>query len=173
MSIPRPPRPLSLLLALVLGAACALLVACGSKNNPHLFSPTRADRLKSELDDVRNAVDSGDCQAAKTAVKRLQDEVASLPSDIDPGLRQRLQEGASNLAQRAPQDCRQNTQTTPTVTETVPTVTETTTTPTQTTTATTTTPTQTQTTTTPTQTQTTPTQTTTTPDSGGSTAPTP
>jgi hypothetical protein len=171
MSIPRPPRPLSLLLALVLGAACAVLVACGAKDNPHLLSPARADRLSSELDDARSAVDDGSCDAAKSAVRRLNDEVTSLPSDTDPGLRDRLQEGARNLSQRVPQDCQQTT-TTPTVTETVPTVTETTTTATTTTpTATTTTPTQT--TTTPTTTTTTPTQTTTTPDSGGSTAPTP
>jgi hypothetical protein len=171
MRIPRPPRPLSLLLALVLGAACAGLVACGSKDNPHLFSAARADRLNSELDDVRNAVDGGDCEAATRAVQRLDDEVTSLPSDIDPQLRQRLQQGAQNLRARVPKDCQQ-TDTTPTVTETTPTVTETTTTETQTTpTQTTTTPTQT--TTTPTQTTTTPTETTTTPDSGGSTAPAP
>jgi cell division protein FtsN len=171
MSIPRPPRPLSLLLALVLGATCAGLVACGAKDNPHLLSAARADRLNGQLDDVRNAVDDGDCERAKRALRDLNDEVTSLPSDTDPGLRDRLQQGARNLAERVPADCQQ-TDTTPTVTETVPTVTETTTTDTQTTpTQTTTTPTQT--TTTPTQTTTIPTQTATTPDSGGSTVPAP
>ena len=171
MRIPRPPRPLSLLLALLLGASCAVLVACGSKDNPHLLSAARADRLNGELDDVRSAVDGGDCEAARQAVRKLQDEIASLPSDTDPVLRRNFERGAQNLAARAPQDCKQNTQTTPTVTETVPTVTQTQTTETQTQTQTT----QTQTTTTPTQTQTTttPAQTTTTPDSGGSTAPNP
>ena len=173
MSIPRPPRPLSLLLALLLGAACAGLVACGSKDNPHLLSAARADRLNSELDDVRSVVDDGDCPGAIKAVRKLSDEIASLPSDTDPLLRRNLETGAQNLARRAPQDCKDNaTETTPTVTETVPTVTETQTTETQPTeTQTTTTPTQT--TTTPTQTTTTPTSTATTPDSGGSTAPTP
>jgi hypothetical protein len=171
MRIPRPPAPLSLLLALLLGAMCSVLVACGSKDNPHLLSPARADRLNGELDDARSAVDGGGCDDARQAVRRLTDEVESLPSDTDPALRRNLQQGAQNLARRAPQDCKQNTTTTPTVTETVPTVTETQTTETQTET----TPTQTQTETTPTQTQTvtTPTQTSTTPDSGGSTAPTP
>jgi hypothetical protein len=163
MKISRPASPLSLLLALVLGAACAVLLACGSANNPHLLSPARADRLKAELDQVRNATDSGDCQTAQRAVQRLEDEITSLPSDIDPQLRQRLQEGAQNLRARVPKDC-QKTTTTRTVTETTPTPTETTTTQTQTTT--------TQTETTPTTpTDTTPTQTTTTPDSGGSTVP--
>jgi hypothetical protein len=170
MKISRPASPLSLLLALVLGAACAVLLACGSANNPHLLSPARADRLKAELDQVRNATDSGDCQTAQRAVQRLEDEITSLPSDIDPQLRQRLQEGAQNLRARVPKDC-QKTTTTRTVTETTPTPTETTTTQTQTTTTQTeTTPTQTETTPT-TPTDTTPTQTTTTPDSGGSTVP--
>jgi hypothetical protein len=172
MRIPRPSSPLSLLLALVLGAGCALLVACGSADNPHLLSAARADRLNGELDDVRNAVDGGDCATARQAVQRLSDEVTSLPADTDPRLRRRLQEGASNLARRAVADCA-NSQTTPTVTETTPTVTETTQTQTETqTTETQTNPdTQTQTTTTPTETTTTPSDTTTTPDSGGSTAP--
>jgi hypothetical protein len=172
MSIPRPPRPLSLLLALLLGAACAGLVACGAKDNPHLLSAARADRLNGELDDVRSVVDDGDCPGAIKAVRKLSDEIASLPSDTDPLLRRNLETGAQNLARQAPQDCKDNTETTPTVTETVPTVTETVPTATETTpTETTTTPTET--TTTPTQTTTTPTPTSTTPDSGGSTAPTP
>ena len=172
MSIPRPPRPLSLLLSLVLGVACAGLVACGQKDNPHLLSAARADRLNGELDDIRSSVDGGDCETATKAVRKLSDEIASLPADTDPELRQRLEEGAQNLADRAATDCKANTETTPTVTETVPTVTETQPTETQTeTTKTTTTPTQT--TTTPTQTSTTPTQTSTTPDSGGSTVPQP
>jgi hypothetical protein len=169
MRIPRPSSPLSLLLALVLGAGCAVLVACGSANNPHLLSAARADRLNGELDDVRNAVDGGDCATAKQAVQRLSDEITSLPADTDPRLRRRLQEGASNLARRAIVDCA-NSQTTPTVTETTPTVTETQTTETQTQTQTQTTETQTN-PDTQTQTTTTPTDTTTTPDSGGSTAP--
>src|SRR3954451_6407174 len=172
MRIPRPSSPLSLLLALMLGAGCALLVACASTNNPHLLSAARADRLNGELDDVRNAVDDGDCPGAIKAVRKLSDEIASLPSDTDPALRRNLETGAQNLARRAPQDCKDNAETTPTVTETVPTVTETVPTATETTpTETTTTPTET--TTTPTQTTPTPTPTSTTPASGGSPEPTP
>jgi cell division septation protein DedD len=159
-------RPLIHVLALVLGAASALLVACGSSDNPHLLSAARADRLQSELDNLRDAVNAHQCQQAADLALRLQDEVTSLPNDTDPRLRQRLQEGATNLKLRAEQDC---VKTTPTVTETQ---TQTTTTETQTTE---TTPTETQkTTTTPTTTTTTPTTTTpttTSPDNGGSTAP--
>jgi cell division septation protein DedD len=161
-------RPLIHLLALALGAASSVLVACGSSSNPHLLSPARADRLQGELDAIASAVDAHQCVVATARVQKLSDEVTSLPRDTDPQLRTRLQEGAANLAQRAQAECQK---TTPTVTETTPTqtvTTETTTTPTETTTTpTTTTPTTT--TTTPTTTTTTPT--TTTNDSGGSTAP--
>jgi hypothetical protein len=160
-------RPLIHLLALALGAASSVLVACGSSSNPHLLSAARASRLQRELDAISSAVDAHQCVVATSKVQKLSDEINSLPRDTDPQLRTRLQSGAANLAQRAQEQC---TKTTPTVTQTTttPTVTQTTTTPTATTTTpTTTTPTTT--TTTPTTTTTTPT--TTSPDSGGSTAP--
>jgi hypothetical protein len=166
-------RIVTLLLALALGAGSAGLVACGGKANPHLLSAGRADRVTRALDEVRAAVDSHDCATATKALRRLQDQIAGLPNDTDPKLRQRLDEGAAALADRVPLDCRQ-TETTPPVTETVaPTQTETATTQTQTqTTATETTPT-TETTTTPTTTTTTPTTTETVPGNGGATPTTP
>jgi hypothetical protein len=159
-------RGVTLLLALVLGAGSAGIVGCGGKTNPHLLSAGRASRVQQALDEVRQAVDDHNCAGATRAVARLQQEVASLPRDTDPGLRRRLEEGTAALAQQAPVQCNE-TKTTPTVTETttIPTTTVTTTTPT---TSTTTTPTTT--TTTPTTTTTTPTTpTTTTPGSGGAT----
>jgi cell division septation protein DedD len=169
-------RPLILLLALALGVACAVLVACGSSSNPHLLSAARADRLKSELDAVREAVDAHDCEAATRDAMRLQDEVNSLPGRTDRQLVKRLQDGARNLSERAAEQCQQ-TETTPTTTTTTETTpTETTTTETTPTTKTETTPTTktettptTKTETTPTTTVTTPT--TTSPESGGSTVP--
>jgi hypothetical protein len=140
--------PVSLLLALVLGVACATLVACGSKDNPHLLSAARGDRLSADLDKVRDAVSNHDCQAAQRAVQRLEDDIATLPRDTDPGLRQRLTETTPTQTETTPTQTQTQTQTTPTQTETTPTQTETTPT-----TPTTTTP------------------TTTTPDSGGSTVP--
>ena len=77
-------RPLTLLLALALGVACAALVACGSGSNPHLLSSSRADRLNGELDAVRAAVDAQDCEQATKAAQKLEDEVNSLPRRTDP-----------------------------------------------------------------------------------------
>ena len=46
------PRPVTLLLALTLGAGSATLVACGGSDNPHLLSAGRADRIDQALDEV-------------------------------------------------------------------------------------------------------------------------
>jgi Mucin-like glycoprotein len=163
-------RPVPLLLALVLGAASAGLVACG-KENPHLLSSARADRVNQALDDVRGAVSDHNCAGATKALARLNDQLGTLPADTDPRLRDKLREGASALATQAGKECQQ-TETTPTTTTTTPTTTTTVPT-TTTTTPTTTTTTPTTTTTTPTTTTTTPTPTTTTPGNGGVTPTTP
>jgi hypothetical protein len=165
------PRPVSLLLALVLGASAAGLVACG-KENPHLFSAARSGRLTQALDQVQNAVADHNCAGARSALARLNDQINTLPADTDPRLRTQLQRGATALAPQAAKECQQ-TETTPTTTTTTPTTTETTTTTTPTTTETTTTTTPTTTTTTPTTTTTTPTTTTTAPANGGATPTTP
>jgi hypothetical protein len=167
----RMPRPLTFLLALVLGASAAGLVACGGSDNPHLLSAGRADRIGQALDEVRAAVDDHNCQGAERALARLDDSLSSLPDDTDPQLRRKLTEGASALATQAGKECTE-TDTTPTTTETTPTTTQVTTA----TTETTTTPTTTETTTTTTPTTTTPTTTTPTttePGNGGATPTTP
>ena len=168
----RMPRPVTLLLALVLGAGSAGLMACG-KSNPHMLSAGRADQVNQALDEVQAAVQEHNCAGATKAVARLDSRLSDLPRDTDPQLQAALQRGAAALAKQALKECAQ-TNTTPTQTETTPTQTETTptqteTTPTQTeTTPTTTTPT----TTTPT--TTTPTTTTpTTAGNGGATPTTP
>ena len=172
----RMPRAVVLLLALVLGAASSLLVACGESDNPRLIAPSRADSLKSALDDLQSSVDAGECQDVEAGLRKVSDRIEELPSQTDPRIVARLREGLATLQEQAPGDCaKATTETTPTVTETTPTET----TPTETTT--TTTPTETTTTTTPTTTTTTPTTTTpttttptpTTPSSGGATPTTP
>jgi hypothetical protein len=128
------PRPVTLLLALALGAASAGLLACGGKTNPHLLSAGRADRIDRALDEVQAAVAEHNCQGATQAVARLDDQLSSLPADTDTRVRAKLQEGATALATEAEKECAQ-TATTPTTTTTTPT-TPTTTTPTTPTTTT-------------------------------------
>lgn len=163
------------LLALTLGAACAVLVACGAASNPHLLATSRAGRISADLDSVSAAVSSADCGAARRAIRQLRVEVRNLPSTTDPRLRTRLTDGVAHVAQLAVTSCHPQTTTTTTpaqTTTTTTTPTTTATTDTTPTTTTTTTPTTT-TTTTPRPTPTTPTHTTTSPPStnGGTTVP--
>jgi hypothetical protein len=151
-------------LAFLLGVAAAVLVACGGSNKK-LLPAVSADRLKNDLADVSQAVAQQDCSAAGQALTRFQADLQRVPPTVDRRLRQRLNEGATRLANRVPIDCKAPPATTttsvPTTTTTTPT-TPTTTTPTTTTTTTPTTPT----TTTPT--TTTPSDTTTTDGGSGS-----
>ena len=165
-------RAATLLLALTLGAGTAGLLGCG-KDNPHLLSPARSDRINQALDEVKAAVDQHNCQGAQNALRRLDEQLSTLPADTDPQLRVQLQRGAVALTKQAAEECQQ-TETTPTVTETTPTTTtETTTTPTTPTETTTTPTTTTPTTPTTTAPPTTPTTPPTTPGSGGATPTTP
>jgi cell division septation protein DedD len=128
-------RFFSVPIALVLGLACAALVACGgsSGSDADLIPAARADKMQRQLDRIRSAVDGGSCSGVSNDVAVLQQQVNSLSSSVDASLRRRLQEGVDNLAQISPDECFANadakTQTETTPTETTPTET----TPTETT----------------------------------------
>jgi hypothetical protein len=140
-------------LAFLLGVAAAVLVACGGGggSSDNLLSQSRADRIKGDLTDIRQAVNEQACDAAQAGLNKLKEDLDGMPSSVDARLRERLREGYAKLSQRVPVDCTQATTTTttvPTTTTTTPTTTETTpttpttteTTPTATTPPTTTTP---------------------------------
>jgi hypothetical protein len=144
----------------VLGPAASLLLACG-QDRSNLIPPANAQALNARLEQVKAALDAGDCTNISQLVAAAKREAANLPATVDRRLRQRINDGIRALESEAPTQC-----TTPaTQTETIPTVTtpaETThtSTTTQTTATTQTTPTTpttaTPTTTTPTSTETTP-----------------
>jgi cell division protein FtsN len=176
-------RPaLPFLLALVLGVAAAALVACGSSGSSRRqFIPdSSAQRMSAALDDVRSAVDDGDCTKAEQALARARGVLVNMPASVSDRLVERLRQGFDNLEQITPDECRKNqTQTQTTTQTTTPETTTTATTPT-TPTATSTTPTTTTSTTPTTTTSTTPPTTTTAPPtttttpadpSGGTTTP--
>jgi hypothetical protein len=144
------------LTAVTLGAAAALLVACGSSGKG-LIPVASSEPLQSDFQEVAQAAaaGSGDCTATEKALEKLQQDYGKLPPSVDAGLRARLREGIETLHAQALSQCSQASTNTSSTAKTNTTQTVTTnTTPTQTTT-TTTTPTQTETTTTPTQTTTT------------------
>ncbi len=139
-------RILALALTGLLGAAPALLVACGGSGKG-LIPVANAGPLQSDFEAVAQAAQAagGNCNATTAAINKTEQDFAALPS-IDAGLHQRLQQGIRNLRERALVLCSQplvqtTTTTTParttTTTKTEPTTTATTPTTTPTTTHTT------------------------------------
>jgi outer membrane biosynthesis protein TonB len=99
-------------LAALLGAGCALLVACGSSDDD-LVPERDAAALKRYADRVGEAAADQDCQRASADVQRALDRVNELPSKVDRDLRANLEEGFTNLAEQAARECQETTETTP------------------------------------------------------------
>jgi hypothetical protein len=139
--------------AVLLGAAAALLVACGS-SGAGLIPTGNAGPLQSDFEAIAQAAQSGNgsCAATEAAILKTEADFRSLPASVDSGLRSTLRQGIANLRSRALVACTQplpqstvtssttkstpttpTTSTTPTTTQTTPTTTTpTTTTPTTT-----------------------------------------
>jgi hypothetical protein len=110
-------RVLPPLAALLLGAATALLVACGGGDGR--IPAGDASSLTSALNQISSDYRNGQCEAAQRAVAKAQNDVLALPDTVDAGLRQRLQSGIRQLAERVPATCSQTqTQTQQTQTDT-------------------------------------------------------
>jgi hypothetical protein len=97
-------RLLPALAALVLGAATAVLVACGGDGR---IPSGDASSLKSALNQVSADYRAGHCTAAAQAVAKAQNELLNLPDSVNTDLRNRLQAGISNLRKRVPATCDQ------------------------------------------------------------------
>jgi hypothetical protein len=130
---------LRLVLALALGAAAALLVACGSSGKG-LIPAAAGGPLQSDIEAVEHAAEAGNgnCSATEAALLKTDQDYAALPSTLDSGLRSNIRQGVENLRKVAKEACTQPL--VQTTTTTTPKTTSTATTPT-TTTPTTTTPT--------------------------------
>jgi hypothetical protein len=148
-----------LLVAALLGlAAAALVCSCGASTKG-LIPASDAGPLQSDFETVQQAAEHGDgsCSTTEAALVKTNEDLSSLPSTVDSGLRNNLRQGVANLRDRALALCAQPlVQTTatdaapPTSTTTNPATTSTPiTTPTTTTQTTPTTPATTPTTTTP------------------------
>jgi hypothetical protein len=127
---------ISLALAALLGAAAAVLVACGSSGKG-LIPEANAGPLQRDFEAIAQAAQSGDghCTSTTEAINRTEQDFAALPATVNRTLRDRISKGIKNLRERALLLCAQPlTQTTTTGTTT------TATTKTQTTTAPPTTP---------------------------------
>ena len=166
-------RPLRLAIAGLLGAATALLVACGSGGGANLIPAGVAGPLQNDFTTISNYAANGNCSALSGAFAQAQHDISALPATVDPRLHRRLEQGLADLRRTAPRTCAQattTTNTTPTSTTTTST-TPTNTTPTNTTPTNTTPTTTTPTTTTPPNTTPTDTTPTTTAPGGGTAVP--
>lgn len=123
----------------LLGAAVAVLVACGSPGTG-LIPSSSGGPLQGDFEAVAQAATSGNgsCEATESALGKTEQDFLALPASVDRGLHRRLQEGIANLRQQALVTCAQTTTATTgttgtTATTTTPTTTTTETTPTTTT----------------------------------------
>ena len=98
-------RVLPPLAALLLGAATALLVACGGGDGR--IPASDASSLTSALNQISADYRAGHCVAAQRAVAKAQNALLALPDTVDARLRQRLQSGIQNLAAKVPATCSQ------------------------------------------------------------------
>jgi hypothetical protein len=97
-------RLLPALAALVLGAATALLVACGGDGR---IPSGDASSIKSALNRIEADYRAGRCQTAEQDVEKAQNALLNLPNSVNDDLRNRLQSGIRNLRRRVPATCEQ------------------------------------------------------------------
>jgi hypothetical protein len=133
-------RALTRLLALLLGAGAALLVACGGGGTKGGLPAASAGNLKSQIEDVQQAVDDGRCEDVAGQLRQVDTDVDELPASVDERLRRSLRDAGDKLRQTAVRECsdRETTTTPPattTQTQTQPTETRTQTVAPETTTA--------------------------------------
>ena len=98
-------RVLPPLAALLLGAATALLFACGGGDGR--IPASNASSLTSALSQISSDYRAGRCESAQRDVAKAQNAVLALPDTVDARLRRRLQSGIQNLAAKVPATCSQ------------------------------------------------------------------
>jgi membrane protein involved in colicin uptake len=86
--------------ALILAALAVglLLSACGGGGNGELLPGATADQITSNLDQVQESYESGDCERAETAVAQVSTEVDDL-NKVDVELKKALKNGALKLSE--------------------------------------------------------------------------
>jgi outer membrane biosynthesis protein TonB len=88
-----------LLIAFALGlASAAALASCGGGNGAELLPGTTAEQIESNLDQVDELANSGDCIGAEDAVAEVTAEIEDLEG-VDLKLKAALQEGTARLSE--------------------------------------------------------------------------
>jgi hypothetical protein len=125
-------RAVPLVLAFVLGLAAAFAASCTSGVKGGL-PQSSANDLKSQIADVQEFVDRGECNGIDGQLRQVRDAIDNLPASTDSKLVANLRQGVDQLQNTAISACNSRTetqtqtQTQPqeTVTEAIPTVTQT------------------------------------------------
>jgi hypothetical protein len=88
----------ALFLVFALGAASAVaLVSCGGGDGADLLPGTTADQIESNLNEVEELADEGDCIGAESAVAEVAGSVEDL--QVDRRLKAALEEGTAKLSE--------------------------------------------------------------------------
>jgi hypothetical protein len=88
----------ALFLVFALGAASAVaLVSCGGGDEADLLPGTTADQIESNLNEVEELADEGDCIGAEGAVAEVAGSVEDL--QVDRKLKAALEEGTAKLSE--------------------------------------------------------------------------
>src|SRR5688572_14543287 len=103
------------LLAALLGVGAALLAACGSGTQGGIPAANAGD-LKSQIEDVRQAVEDGRCSDVPGQLRQVDEGIDDLPPSTDEQLVTNLRDGADTLRRLAAGECEAPTETTETET---------------------------------------------------------
>jgi hypothetical protein len=90
---------------LALGLLLAVLAAgCGSEE-PNLIPESRGSELSAAVDEITQACDDQDPDAAHAAVTAANQQVSELPRRVDTELKQNLREWLAHIDDRVDRDC--------------------------------------------------------------------
>ena len=101
-------RHLPHVVALLLGVGAALLVACGGTTKGGIPAAS-AGELKSQIEDVQQAVDGGRCNELDGQLRQVDEGIEALPATVDQRLRQSLADAGDRLRQAANSECADTT----------------------------------------------------------------
>ena len=123
----RGPKPI--LIMVCLAASAALASGCGGDEEPKPSIPLEnATTLVSTLEEIQANVDNGSCLVATDKVQEFQDDLSSLPSEVNDDVVDALERGSLNLIDLIDEQCERPEETTTEETTTEETTTEETTT---------------------------------------------
>jgi cell division septation protein DedD len=102
---------------LVLLALPIALAGCGA-SNPALIPQSNASALQQQADQIQSACDAGHKTDARAAIDQARQQIAALPTTVDPHLKANLNDWLNHISSRVSHDCAGAATATPTATPT-------------------------------------------------------